>query len=414
MAFLAPFRQRSFRFQWPADLATSWAIEMEMLILGWFVLTETGSAAWLGAFAALQYIGTLVSPLFGVMADRTGLRRVLIRMRAFYAAIAGMMALLAFADLLGVGAVFVLALLNGLVRPSDMGMRNALVGATMPAPYLTAALGIERTSVDMARITGALAGAGLVVLFGIGPAYLGVLALYLASLLLMLGVAEPGPPRLPSRRLGLAAVRDDLRAGFAHVWDTPPLLAAMCLAFLANFVAFPVTGGLLPHVARDVYGLDQTGLGKLIASSASGALLGAMLLVARPAAFPPGRTMMISALIWFALLILLAVQRTPLTGAVLLFLIGLVQSFCMVPMSVLLLRVSLPAFRSRVMGVRILAVYGLGLGLLATGPMVERIGFTPTVTLFAGTGFVATLLILLRWRRSLWAAGAPANAQQPP
>ena len=28
---LAPFRIRSFRFQWPADLLTSWAFEMETL-----------------------------------------------------------------------------------------------------------------------------------------------------------------------------------------------------------------------------------------------------------------------------------------------------------------------------------------------------------------------------------------------
>ena len=32
---LAPFTVRSFRFQWPADLATSWAFDMEFLILGW-------------------------------------------------------------------------------------------------------------------------------------------------------------------------------------------------------------------------------------------------------------------------------------------------------------------------------------------------------------------------------------------
>ena len=31
---LAPFRIRNYRFQWPADLLTSWAFEMETLILG--------------------------------------------------------------------------------------------------------------------------------------------------------------------------------------------------------------------------------------------------------------------------------------------------------------------------------------------------------------------------------------------
>ena len=49
---LAPFRIRNFRFQWPADLLTSWAFEMETLILGWYVLVETGSVLLLTLFAS--------------------------------------------------------------------------------------------------------------------------------------------------------------------------------------------------------------------------------------------------------------------------------------------------------------------------------------------------------------------------
>jgi len=40
---LAPFRVRAFRFQWPADLLTNCAFEMETIILGWWIYTETGS-----------------------------------------------------------------------------------------------------------------------------------------------------------------------------------------------------------------------------------------------------------------------------------------------------------------------------------------------------------------------------------
>ncbi|MBN8897571.1 MAG: hypothetical protein J0H35_05190, partial [Rhodospirillales bacterium] len=42
-ALLAPFAVRSFRFQFPADLLTSWGVEMETLILGWYILVETNS-----------------------------------------------------------------------------------------------------------------------------------------------------------------------------------------------------------------------------------------------------------------------------------------------------------------------------------------------------------------------------------
>src|SRR3546814_17956763 len=58
---LAPFTSRSFRFQWPADIATSWAFEMETIILGWYVLVETGSVLLLTVFASLQYICTLLA-----------------------------------------------------------------------------------------------------------------------------------------------------------------------------------------------------------------------------------------------------------------------------------------------------------------------------------------------------------------
>src|SRR5213076_1199624 len=49
---LAPFRIRSYRFQWSADLLTSWAFEMETLVLGWYVMVNTGSVLLLTAFGA--------------------------------------------------------------------------------------------------------------------------------------------------------------------------------------------------------------------------------------------------------------------------------------------------------------------------------------------------------------------------
>ena len=50
---LAPFSVRSYRYQWPADLAASWAFEMEVLILGWFVLVESGSVFLLVVYGSL-------------------------------------------------------------------------------------------------------------------------------------------------------------------------------------------------------------------------------------------------------------------------------------------------------------------------------------------------------------------------
>src|SRR6202022_2300172 len=92
---LAPFRIRNYRFQWPSDLLTSWAFEMETIILGWYVLVETGSVLLLALFAALNYTGTLLAPLFGVIGDRIGHRDLLAAMRASYIVLAATLMVLA-------------------------------------------------------------------------------------------------------------------------------------------------------------------------------------------------------------------------------------------------------------------------------------------------------------------------------
>jgi hypothetical protein len=92
-----------------------------------------------------------------------------------------------------------------------------------------------------------------------------------------------------------------------------------------------------------------------------------------------------------------------------LFAAGFAQSFCMVPMAVILLRTADPAFRGRVMGVRMLAVYGMPLGLLLSGPLVENLGFALTGSLYSLVGAGFTAVIALRWRTHLWHPGAPAN-----
>lgn len=405
---LAPFRRRSFRFQWPADLAVSWAFEMETLILGWYVLVATGSVVWLSVFGALQLIGTLVSPLFGVMGDRIGHRIVLCGMRVVYAVLAAILATLALTDTLSPAAVFAVTTLSGLVRPSDMGMRNALIGATMPPPLLMGALSIERVSADSAKVVGALSGAALVAALGTGRAYLAVTALYLLSFALMRGVEERATRRSGA---GVASPWRELVDGVAYVRTTPPLLAAIALACLLNFAAYPMSQGLMPYVARSVYGTDRTGLSYLLASFAGGGLAGSLWLSARGAVLPPARTMLVSAALWFAFLLAFARIEIAALGMVLLALAGFVQSFAMVPLAAVLLRVGNPLFRGRVMGLRMLAVYGLPVGLLIAGPLIAAIGFAASATLYAGFGLAATAAIALVWRRHLLPLGAPANAR---
>ncbi len=278
---LAPFRIRNYRFQWPADLLTSWAFEMETLILGWYVLVETRSVLLLTVFGSLSYVGTLIAPLFGVVGDRIGHRDLLAMMRATYALLAATLMTLALTGHLSPLSVLVIVAVMGLVRPSDLGVRGALVATIMPHHQLIGAISISRTTMDTARIAGALSGAGLFAALGMGQAYVAIVSLYVVSTLLTLGVVAPSKPHPIDEAADGVQRRSpmrDLREGVAYVWTTPRMRAAMWIAFLANLTAYPLSNGLLPYVAREIYGTSQTGLGYLSASFAAGSLVGSIAL----------------------------------------------------------------------------------------------------------------------------------------
>jgi hypothetical protein len=168
------------------------------------------------------------------------------------------------------------------------------------------------------------------------PVYLAITGFYALGFLLTLGVAgrrlriEPAASSRPS-------LWRDLAEGLAYVWDTPASLAAMWLAFLVNLTAFPLTSGLLPYVAKDIYGLDQTGLGTLVASTALGSLLGSVAVSLAGRSIRPGRMMILFALAWYVALLLFVQMPGPAGGRLALLLSGFMQSLSLVPMSVMLL-----------------------------------------------------------------------------
>jgi MFS family permease len=410
---LAPFRIRNYRFQWPADLLTSWAFEMETLILGWYVLVETGSVLLLTLFASLTYVGTLIAPMFGVVGDRIGHRDLLAMMRATYAVLAATLMTLALTGYLTPLYVLIIVTAMGLVRSSDIGVRGALVADIMPSDQLVGAISISRATTDTARIAGALSGATLFAALGMGPAYVAIVSLYVLSTLLTLCVVAPSKPHSVDE-VGDGALRRspirDLREGMAYVWTTPRMRAAIWIAFLANLTGYPLTNGLLPYIAREVYGTNQTGLGYLSASFAVGSLVGSIAL-SLIGSIRVARLMIGATVIWYATLLVFAQMQSMPAAIACLMLAGFSQSLTMISIAVILMRTASEHFRGRVMGIRMLVIYSLPLGLLAAGSLIEEVGFAATATLYAASGLALMLAIVLHWRADLWHVHAPANAK---
>ena len=415
---------RSFRFQWGSDVTASSGFEMENLILGWYVLVQTGSPFLLSVAAALQYGGTLLAPGLGVVADRVSRRTMILSLRGMYAAIAATAAGLGLAGWLEPWHAFVIAGLGGFLRPLDMMIRFSLLADTIPPRLLMNASGFQRLTMDAPRIVGALAGAGIMAAFGVGAAYAGVAAFYLLATLIGLGIS---PPPLGGRGLdapaadapaaaGSAAARfaAEFGRGVAYIRSSGVIRYVLFLAVLANLLAYPSILGLLPVIAKVVYGVDENGLAQLLAALAAGALL-ASTVAALAKLRPPAAVMAAGLAAWLGLVAVLAFTESHASGMAVLFVIGFAQSLAMIAMGAVLLTVTAPAYRGRVMGVRMLAVYGMPLGLLAGGALIEWVGVRFQIAAFAVAGLVMLgLAVAVTRGRWLGAAATRAGAAAAP
>ena len=184
----------------------------------------------------------------------------------------------------------------------------------------------------------------------------------------------------------------------------------MAVAALVNLSAFPFSGGLMPYIAREVFHLDQRGLGSLLACFAVGSLVGSLLMGAFGSHLRPGRSILGACLVWYLSLAGFAASTQLPLAMAMLVVAGLAQSTSMLALQVLLLRNADQRFRGRVMGVRMLAIYPLPLGLLIAGWLIPRIGFDWTAAALISSGLLLVLAIGLVWRQHLWRRDAPANA----
>jgi len=264
----------------------------------------------------------------------------------------------------------------------------------------------DSTGVVDADGAGAVVGAGLFSMLGIGPAFTVVTTFYAVSFLLSFGVYKGRPVTAQTEAAALiAAPRTfwrDLKDGIAYVVRAPQVLALMLLAFQVNLFAFPVSHGLLPYVARKIYHLDSNGLAQLVAAFATGALIASILMAVVGGTRYSARTAFLQSLIWYVLLLLFSQVDFKEAGIVVLVLVGMAQGFGMLAIFIALLTTTDAAFRGRVLGVRSLAIYGLPIGLVLSGVLVERIGFQATVAFYSLSGILLTIAIAWRWRAHVW------------
>ncbi|HCI86944.1 MAG TPA: hypothetical protein DHV68_08880 [Dehalococcoidia bacterium] len=408
---LNPFwvlRFGNYRFVWSSEALSLWAIEMEIIVLAMFVLRDTNSPLLVGLIGALKFAGTLLGPLYGLMVDRFDRKRLQVSVRIFGVVLASILTTLIINDTLQFWHAYLIVTAGSMVRMLDLVLVQALTADAVPANSLHGAIGLSRSTLDGARVVGALAGGTIFELLGLDVAYISITVLYLFATVAALKVET----RTTASKVRNASIKSGLLEGLSYVRKSKFLPGLIFFSFLIEFSAFPVVNGLMTVVCDELYELGGTGIGRLAAVASLGALSGATYIGIRKNLANPTRIMIIGSTIWHFIMLLLALTPPLWLFALMLFIWGFSGGTTFVAMVVGLLRATTTETRGRVMGIRSLGIYGLPLGLLLGGWIAEESGSAAMIATLGGLGFIATLAATLKWPALLGAQLRPTETEE--
>lgn len=368
-------------------------------IIGWLAWELTGSAASVGIIAFLSFSPTLISgPIFGVLADRSDLRRAAIKVQVAMALVSFLLFAALAAGVLTLTLLSALALAQGVTVSAHHPIRMALTPRIAPKGALANAIAISSLNFNLARLSGPVIGGYAIAHFGAAPAQAAVTVLMLPVAWVLLRIR-------PRARSGAAAAPAgffaSLREGAQYAATHPSIRSAMALTIVFATIVRGLME-LLPVIADGVFARGASGLGELMAAAGAGALAAALWLASGDAVrendgappSPPLRTLLALYFGFAAVGALSIAPGWPLALAATV-LIGFCSTLVGVTMqSVVQLAVD-DAHRGRVMSLWIMVGIGsASIGALAMGAMAELIGVALTLQLAAGSGaaFIAALM----------------------
>lgn len=350
-----------------------------LVAVPWFVLQETGSAAFTGLAGFFTFLPVVLAALFGgVVVDRLGFRTTSVV--ADIASAAAVTAIPALHLTVGIELwqLFALVFLGALLDAPGATARRAL----LPDLVELAEMPMERaTSISQAIrqgsfLVGGPVGGLLVATIG-APNTLWVdTASFLVSAAL---IGLLAPVAVTAARVETTGYFADLAEGLRFVWRDRLIRAIVLTVLLTNFLDAPLSPVILPVFVDQEFGSAEY-LGLLLGVFGAAAIVGAAAFGAIGHRLPRRRTFVIAFLA--CAIPYLALATTPTLAVTLV--IAAVFGICGAPLNPILATVGyerIPAeLRGRVLGTATAVAYAaIPLGILIGGVLLETIGIGTTL-----------------------------------
>ncbi len=276
VSFLRAFRHRPFTLLWTGQVVSRVGDFAYEIIIAWWVLQETGSAAIMSSVLIVSFLPVAVFTVIGgVFVDRQPRARVMVAADMTRAVLVLTMAYLAYIDRFELWAVYVLGAVIGSIDAFFQPAYFALVPEIVPEEDLPSANSLSSMSFQLGRVVGPSIGGVLVTLGGvtIGLLVNGLSFLIGGLLLLPLLKGARAPEPDEEAEAGWWA---ELRAGVDLVWRDPVLkIGTWANTLVAALLVGPFMVAL-PFLAAERFGNDARTYGFLLSVFPVGFLLGSI------------------------------------------------------------------------------------------------------------------------------------------
>ncbi|MDY7578867.1 MFS transporter [Herbaspirillum sp. RTI4] len=389
------YHHRNFRLFWLASVASTIALQMQVVAVGWQIYQLTHSAFDLGMVGLAQFIPSLFLVfIVGHIADRYDRRRV----SQVSLVIAGLSAVLlatgSIGDWLNRELIFIIVFLIGVGRAFNKPTMQALLPELMRPDELPRAVAGASSATQVAVIVGPALGGFLYVVSPVAV-YLVSGGLFLVSALLLGQIQSIR--RVPQKE---KASLSSLFAGIAFIRSRPAVMGAISLDLFA--VLLGGATALLPIYATDVLHVGAVGLGFLRSAPAVGALSVAFFLARRPLSKRVGRIMFIAVGCFGCATIIFGLSHNFWLSLVALTVLGAADMISVVVRSAFVQLQTPDAMRGRVSAVNSVFIGTSNqLGEFESGITAGWFGAMPAVLI----GGIGTLLVVALWIRlfpALW------------
>ncbi len=369
-------------------LVGMWA---QKIAIGWLTWELTRSNFWLGAIAFADLFPTmLITPIAGVIADRVN-RLNMSRLCQTLAGIhAFVLSALTFSGLIDIWSLFAMTLILGVIMAFGTAARLAMVPNLLERRYVPAAIGVDSSIYNMARVVGPMIAAVMISQIGTGATFLfnGISYVVFVFCMYRIYLVRTESSRRAGNLFGQAT--DGIRYAARHPGIGPALILLAAAAIgIKPFLE------LLPGLADGVFGAGVEGFATFAAVAGAGAIVAGLWIAARGAAQGTTRIAFGSMLLGVVGVFIVSATQIIWIGLFGTFLVGAAVTLAGTSTQILMQNSVEGAMRGRVM-----SLYGMvhrgapALGAVIIGIAAEWIGLQAAMIaggVLTGIVFVAML-----------------------